>query len=585
VNIVYINSPIYDYLTATVIEGLQELGHRVLCSEDSNYGSKVGDAELIGSAKDADLIIVGSNQGVRSTLLRTVENERRVYVDGADHPVVAPPEGIDFKLIFKRELLTCWHNAAENNVVPLPFGGEKRYGLLPPSSERGLKAAFLANLATNPLRFGVHQRLVNLGDPAVISGTTGERAYNPNQSLSNPIETPKYRQLLQQARIGINVAGAGWDCGRYWEILAAGAMLFTQELDIVIPNPFTDGKDCATFKSFDEFEEKLEYYLARPELCTEIAERGQAHYLEFHTSKARAKYLLEQAHARLGAPLEVAPHAPSADETTTDASNESADSIPAPASEPRAKARPTSGFAPKPEAKSDGIVGSPTGTPSEVNAPNYYGHARPEVVQLVPHNARRILDIGCGAGALGLAIKQRQPCHVTGIEYVPEVAAKAAQVLDTAIAGDAFAELEGLPIGHFDAIVMADVLEHVDDSDRLLSLARERLAPGGKLILSLPNVRHWSVVLPLLGGRWDYQDAGILDRTHLRFFTRHNMLEMMQRNALNVENVQASMMPLDFPGGVFAALIALGINPSELLEDLQRYQYLLVCTKAQALAA
>jgi 2-polyprenyl-3-methyl-5-hydroxy-6-metoxy-1,4-benzoquinol methylase len=566
VNIVYINSPIYDYLTATLIEGLQELGHRVLCSEDSNYGRKAPDHELVAAVASADVVIVGSNQGVRTGLLQGADHSRLVYVDGADHPVIAPPESLNFQLTFKRELLSSCLDAENNHVLPLPFAGEKRYGLLSPTSPRELKAAFLANLTTNPMRFGVHQRLLNLKDPRVLSGTTGERAYNPSQSASAPIETPKYRQLLQQSRIAINVAGAGWDCGRYWEILAAGAMLFTQELDIVIPHPFTDGVDCVTFSTFAQFEEKLPYYLERPELCTEIAQRGQQHYLEFHTTIARAAYFLEQIQLRLGVRDDVPSEAPR--------------------SEPRAKAaapRPTSGFS----AKGDDTP-SEHAIPSQqasVAAPNYYGHARPEVVGLVPMSARRILDVGCGAGALGLALKQRGPCHVTGIEYVPEVAARAATVLDTAIAGDAFNELAALPLAHFDAIVMADVLEHVDDSDRLLGLARERLAPGGRLILSIPNVRHWSVVLPLLGGRWDYQDAGILDRTHLRFFTRHNMLEMMQRNGYAVENVQASMMPLELPGGVFAALIALGINPAELVEDLQRYQYLLVCQKAQALAA
>lgn len=584
--IVYINSPIYDYLTATLIEGLQELGHQVLCSEDSNYGTRTDERELVAAAETADLIIVGSNQGVRTQLLNGNRNPRKIYVDGADHPLISAPEEFNFELVFKRELLTTYRDAERLGILPLPFGGEQRYGRTAPESERSVKAAFLASLHTNPMRFGLHQRLVNLKDPSVLSGTTGERAYDPGKSKARPVETPKYRELLRQSRIGISAAGAGWDCARYWEILAAGAMLFTQALDIVIPNPFTDGVNCVTFSNFAEFEERLAHYMSRPELCLEIAARGQAHYLEHHTTRARAQYLLTECQRRMQQPAAgwsaAQPISVSALLTNQDASPESGEQA-------TPDATPVHAAAARSEQKSPEAIATREEAPAALPKPNndvaYYGHARPEVVQLVPLDARKVLDVGCGAGALGLAIKQRQRCHVTGIEYVPEVAERAATVLDEAIAGDAFVELDALPEAHFDAIVMADVLEHVDDTDRLLRLARERLAPAGRLVLSIPNVRHWSVVLPLLGGRWDYQDAGILDRTHLRFFTRHNMLEVLQRNGFEVENVQASMMPLDLPGGVFSQLIALGINPSDLLDDLQRYQYLLVCKHASALAA
>ncbi len=220
------------------------------------------------------------------------------------------------------------------------------------------------------------------------------------------------------------------------------------------------------------------------------------------------------------------------------------------------------------------VLDSPSATVTD-----YYGYARPEVRDLVPAGARQILDIGCGAGALGASLKQRQRCHVTGIEAVPEAATAARAHLDDVRSGDAFEELAALPLEHFDTIILADMLEHVADTDGLLSLARERLAPSGRLVLSIPNVRHWSVLMPLLAGRWDYREAGILDRTHLRFFTRHSMREALEQNGFWIEAMSATLMPLAIPRELFLPLSHAEIDVADLVEDLQRYQYLWVCGK------
>ena len=210
----------------------------------------------------------------------------------------------------------------------------------------------------------------------------------------------------------------------------------------------------------------------------------------------------------------------------------------------------------------------------------YYHHARPEILQLVPQDAATILDIGCGAGALGHALKQRQSCHVTGVELVPQVATVASEVLDVTLCGDAFPLLAALPVDHFDAVILADVLEHVSDTDGLLTLARDRLKPSGRLILSIPNVRHWSVLLPLLQGEWEYQAEGILDRTHMRFFTRSSMVRAMQRNHLIIENMFARNFPRELPASLFAAIKEAGLQSDDLQDDIQRYQYLIVCKKS-----
>ena len=98
--------------------------------------------------------------------------------------------------------------------------------------------------------------------------------------------------------------------------------------------------------------------------------------------------------------------------------------------------------------------------------PFYFGYARPEVVQLVPKTARRVLDIGCGAGRLGEAIKQRQEANVSGIEFDSQAAAVARQRLDQVWVGDVEQLDLQIPPGSFDAIVCADVLEHLREPAR-----------------------------------------------------------------------------------------------------------------------
>ena len=158
-----------------------------------------------------------------------------------------------------------------------------------------------------------------------------------------------------------------------------------------------------------------------------------------------------------------------------------------------------------------------------VHDPSYFGHARPEVLALIPDTARAVLDIGCGAGRLGEALKARQQAEVVGIELNEAAAAAARLRLDQVFVGDIEALDLPLPPGRFDAIVCGDIIEHLRDPDHLLRQARAWLKPDGALVASIPNVRHHSVVRSVLEGNWTYESAGLLDRTHLRFFTRREI--------------------------------------------------------------
>ena len=148
---------------------------------------------------------------------------------------------------------------------------------------------------------------------------------------------------------------------------------------------------------------------------------------------------------------------------------------------------------------------------------DYYDHDRSECLPLVPDEAMSVLDVGCAGGNFGARLKAVRGCRVTGIELRPEVAAEARGRLDAVIVGDALSV--EVP-ERFDCVTCLDTLEHMLEPERLVArVRRDFLRPGGSLVLSVPNVGHWSVVESLLAGRWDYLPAGHLCRTHVRFFT------------------------------------------------------------------
>ncbi len=152
----------------------------------------------------------------------------------------------------------------------------------------------------------------------------------------------------------------------------------------------------------------------------------------------------------------------------------------------------------------------------------YYGNVNPDLLAWMPLSAGRVLELGCGEGALAAAYKARNPrAHYTAVELHGPAAAVARGRVDRLHEGD-FAALDLAELaadGPFDLAVMGDVLEHMADPWAVLRRLRELLAPDGVLAISVPNVGHWSVLAEAMAGRWPAEDAGLFDRTHLRWFT------------------------------------------------------------------
>ncbi|MBE9609551.1 class I SAM-dependent methyltransferase [Chitinilyticum piscinae] len=166
---------------------------------------------------------------------------------------------------------------------------------------------------------------------------------------------------------------------------------------------------------------------------------------------------------------------------------------------------------------------------------DYYGFVRQEIIPLLPEHAPRALEVGCGNGATLAWLKASGLCReAVGVEYSQSASQIAREHLDLVIEGNA-EHIDFGSLGQFDLILCLDVLEHLQDPWLMLRRLRERLSERGVLIVSLPNVRHHSVLLPLLlGGRWHYTDAGILDRTHLRFFTRDTARDLLETSGFAI---------------------------------------------------
>ena len=167
---------------------------------------------------------------------------------------------------------------------------------------------------------------------------------------------------------------------------------------------------------------------------------------------------------------------------------------------------------------------------------DYFLHVRSEIADLLPHRVDRILEIGCSSGATLRWLKTRYPeSHTTGIDGFAANRASIQAKADAAIIADLNEPLPDL--GRFDLVLALDVLEHLRDADAILEvICKHHLTPGGAVIVSVPAISHVSVSIPLLFGRkFPYADAGILDRTHLRFFVETSSVAMMNKAGLTVD--------------------------------------------------
>lgn len=176
----------------------------------------------------------------------------------------------------------------------------------------------------------------------------------------------------------------------------------------------------------------------------------------------------------------------------------------------------------------------------KVQSLDYYHGAFPraDLIELIPQGMSRILDVGCGIGKTGQLLRERGFEEIFGVEINIDAGEQAKPHYKKVIIGDI--EKDRLPFskGFFDCILYGDVLEHLIDPWSVLKSHKEILKDNGIIICSIPNIRHYKVLKPLiLKGRWEYADLGIMDRTHLRFFTLKTIEAMFQETDFEIKKL------------------------------------------------
>lgn len=163
-----------------------------------------------------------------------------------------------------------------------------------------------------------------------------------------------------------------------------------------------------------------------------------------------------------------------------------------------------------------------------------------KIAALLPRGAK-VLDVGCGTGVISCLLQELSGCEITGIE--PDEARVAiARGRGLKVHQGYLTERTAAELGRFDAVVFADVLEHLPDPGNLVIRAAAMLSPSGFVIASVPNAAHWTMRMDLFRGRFEYEDCGIMDATHLRWFTHDSLRGFFGRLGLEVTAMDQTVM-------------------------------------------
>ncbi|TMH28851.1 MAG: class I SAM-dependent methyltransferase [Betaproteobacteria bacterium] len=227
--------------------------------------------------------------------------------------------------------------------------------------------------------------------------------------------------------------------------------------------------------------------------------------------------------------------------------------------------------------------------------PQYHQSARAEVVSFLNDPPGVVLDVGCGGGATGKLIKEKFPgTRVIGIELNPHAADHARRVIDDVICEsvDTVDLPQLLPDIRIDTVLLLDVLEHLYDPWRTLVRLRRWLTAGARVLASVPNIRNLSNLDELAAGRWEYAPNGVLDVTHLRFFTRSTLKRMFEETGFSVVHMEPLTQPLSIdrhilaraPGRIVARNITLRFRDFDDLQELYALQYVVDARATQPAA-
>ncbi|MBI5665812.1 MAG: methyltransferase domain-containing protein, partial [Nitrospirae bacterium] len=217
---------------------------------------------------------------------------------------------------------------------------------------------------------------------------------------------------------------------------------------------------------------------------------------------------------------------------------------------------------------------------------DYFRQERRDVEALVPKDALRVLDVGCGEGILGRRLLAKGAREVVGIELTPDVCERAKENLTGVICGNVEKIDLAFDEGHFDCMIFADILEHLIDPLSVLKKLRINLSESGGIIASVPNVRYYGIISMLAHGRWKYEDFGILDKTHVRFFTKIEIETLFRDAGFEITGMTVNIDPVynrlsdPYSGEItFGRVTLRGLSPEEI-RDLFVVQYIIRAQKS-----
>ena len=210
-------------------------------------------------------------------------------------------------------------------------------------------------------------------------------------------------------------------------------------------------------------------------------------------------------------------------------------------------------------------------------AQKYYRAGRDEMLPFIPEGIKTAIEVGCGDGAFGAALKaQGKTEEYWGLEIHPPSGETARQTLDKVFIGNAEHLVDELPDSYFDVMVFNDSLEHLVDPFLFLAKAKNKLKPGGVVVASIPNVRYFKNLYQLIFKKqWRYVDSGILDRTHLRFFTCESIRDMFEDAGLSIVQLKG------IHGSRKRKIRMLSLLSFGLLSDIRFLQFAVVAKVAR----
>ncbi|MBC7882054.1 MAG: class I SAM-dependent methyltransferase [Anaerolineae bacterium] len=168
----------------------------------------------------------------------------------------------------------------------------------------------------------------------------------------------------------------------------------------------------------------------------------------------------------------------------------------------------------------------------------YYQNQRPEMLPFIPAGAKCVLEVGCGEGGFSQLVKSQLSAETWGVEIDERAAKAASKKLDRVLCQSFNSGIE-LPHHYFDCIIFNDVLEHLVDPFAALDFSRQLLNSKGVVVCSIPNIRYFHILVELLfEAEWRYRNDGILDRTHLRFFTERSIKRTFDELGYHIERIE-----------------------------------------------